>query len=233
MYDASHAFGCRRGGIHIGNFGRAEVFSFHATKFMNCLEGGAVVTNDDALARKIRLMKNFGFSGYDNVIYIGTNGKMNEAAAAMGLTNLVSMNSFIAANRRNWDCYLEGLAGMTGVRLLPCDPRETINFQYVVAEIEAREAPLGRDEVLSVLHAENVLARRYFWPGCHRMEPYRSFFPHASLLLPHTEEVAARVLVLPSGSTIGPEEIQKICSIIRGAMGQADAVRMAMKRKAA
>ena len=91
MFDAAHAFGCTHGGRMIGGFGAAEVFSFHATKFFNTLEGGAVVTNDDQLARKIRLMKNFGFAGYDNVIYIGTNGKMTEAAAAMGLTSLESL----------------------------------------------------------------------------------------------------------------------------------------------
>ena len=92
-------------GRMIGNFGEAEVFSFHATKFFNTFEGGAVVTNDDELAAKMRLMKNFGFAGYDNVIYIGTNGKMSEISAAMGLTGLESLDEFIAANRRNYAAY--------------------------------------------------------------------------------------------------------------------------------
>lgn len=233
MFDASHAFGCSRAGTMVGNFGEAEVFSFHATKFMNCLEGGAVVTNNDTLARKIRLMKNFGFSGYDNVVYIGTNGKMNEASAAMGLTNLDSLNAFISVNRRNYLCYREGLADLPGVRLIVHDPSDTPNYQYVVAEIDDREAPLGRDELLAALHAENVLARRYFWPGCHRMEPYRSYFPHAGLMLPITEEIARRVLVLPTGMTVGIEQIEKICSIIRAALGQAEAVRAALRHVAA
>ena len=85
LFDAAHAFGCSYQGQMIGNFGDAEVFSFHATKFFNTFEGGAVVTNDDELAAKMRLMKNFGFHGYDNVIYVGTNGKMSEVSAAMGL----------------------------------------------------------------------------------------------------------------------------------------------------
>ena len=85
MFDAAHAFGCSYKGRMIGSFGLAEVFSFHATKFLNSFEGGAVVTNDDDLAGKIRLMKNFGFAGYDEVMYIGTNGKMTEVCAAMGL----------------------------------------------------------------------------------------------------------------------------------------------------
>ncbi|WP_255427245.1 DegT/DnrJ/EryC1/StrS aminotransferase family protein [Sphaerospermopsis sp. LEGE 00249] len=95
MFDASHAFGCSHGGKMIGNFGSAEVFSFHATKFMNTFEGGAIVTNDDELNQKLRLMKNFGFAGMDKVIYLGTNGKMSEVSAAMGLTSLESMEDFI------------------------------------------------------------------------------------------------------------------------------------------
>ena len=102
MFDASHGFGCSLGGKLLGGFGECEVFSFHATKFFNTFEGGAVVTNNDALAEKMRLMRNFGFSGYDNVIYPGTNGKMTEMAAAMGLTNLEELDDFVAINRRNY-----------------------------------------------------------------------------------------------------------------------------------
>ena len=93
LFDAAHAFGCSYKGKAIGGFGRCEIFSFHATKFFNTFEGGAVLTNDDALAAKMRLMRNFGFSGYDNVIYIGTNGKMTEVCAAMGLTSLESVEN--------------------------------------------------------------------------------------------------------------------------------------------
>src|SRR4030095_7100920 len=92
LFDAAHAFACTSGGRMIGSFGDAEVFSFHATKFFNTFEGGAITTNDDELASRMRLMKNFGFAGYDNVIYIGTNGKMSEVCAAMGLTSLENLN---------------------------------------------------------------------------------------------------------------------------------------------
>jgi dTDP-4-amino-4,6-dideoxygalactose transaminase len=224
MYDASHAFGCSRQGTMIGNFGRCEVFSFHATKFVNCLEGGAIVTNDDRLAKQIRLMKNFGFSGYDEVIYIGTNGKMNEISAAMGLVNLDSRGDFVRINRRNRAAYADGLSDCPGIELLPSNS-ETCNFQYVVAEVDEDVCPLKRDELIKVLHSENVLARRYFWPGCHRMEPYRSYFPHASLLLPRTEKVANRVLVLPTGSAVGVEDIRNVCSIIHRALIQADQIK--------
>lgn len=228
LFDASHALGVSHRGRMIGQFGDCEVFSFHATKFMNTFEGGAVVTNNEDLARKIRLMKNFGFAGYDKVIYIGTNGKMSEVAAAMGLTNLESLDQFVVINQRNYGLYREGLAGVPGVSLISHETSERCNYQYIVVELNEAEAGLSRDELLKVLQAERVLARRYFWPGCHRMEPYLSHFPHAALLLPQTEKVAGRVLVLPTGTAIGPQEIAGVCGIIRTALAQASAVRTAL-----
>jgi dTDP-4-amino-4,6-dideoxygalactose transaminase len=218
LFDAAHAFGCSHDGTMIGNFGSAEVFSFHATKFFNTFEGGAVATNDDELAEKIRLMKNFGFKGYDNVDHIGTNGKMTEICAAMGLTGFESLDEFIGVNRENYSAYKAGLAGMPGIRLLDYEGQEKLNYQYITLEVEETAAGLTRDELCRLLQSENVLARRYFYPGCHRMEPYRSFFPHAGLLLPNTEFVAERVLVLPTGTSVGPSEIEIVCSIIRHAM---------------
>lgn len=215
LFDASHAFGCSYKGKRIGNFGNAEVFSFHATKFLNAFEGGAVATNDDELASKIRLMKNFGFAGYDNVIYIGTNGKMSEVAAAMGLTGLESVVEFVNVNRRNYETYRGELNGLPGVNMVVYDETVENNYQHIVLEINESHTHITRDELVEVLHAENVLARRYFYPGCHRMEPYRSYFPNAVLLLPETEKLTERVLVLPTGTAINPEDIRKICQIIR------------------
>ena len=231
MYDAAHAFGCSHGGRMIGSFGTCEVFSFHATKFVNSFEGGAVVTNDDALASKMRLMRNFGFAGYDRVTYLGTNGKMPEICAAMGLTSLEAMEDIVAINRRNYDAYRQGLRGLPGVSLINLDPAERQNFQYMVAAVDPGQACLNRDELVAVLHADNVLARKYFWPGCHRMEPYSSFQPNASLLLPETESLAARVVVLPTGQDVTPATVRTICAIIRSAFEQAEAVRSALARK--
>lgn len=218
LFDAAHAFGCSHRGRMIGNFGDAEVFSFHATKFFNTFEGGAVVTNDDELAAKIRLMKNFGFVDYDQVIYIGTNGKMNEVCAAVGLTNLESMESVIRINQRNYEDYLKRLSGLPGVKVVRYNQTERNNYQYVVLEINETETLISRDYLMAILHAENVLARRYFYPGCHRMEPYRSYYPHAGLLLPETERLSDRVLSLPTGTAIESAEVEKICDIIRLAL---------------
>lgn len=225
LFDSAHAFACSYKGRMIGGFGGAEVFSFHATKFLNTLEGGAVVTNDDELARKMRLMKNFGFTYYDHVDYVGTNGKMNEMSAAMGLTNLESMDEFIAVNRRNHDLYRSELGMLPGIRFMKYDETEKCNYQYVVLEIDQDAAGLSRDELQQVLWAENVLARRYFYPGCHRLEPYRSYFPNAGLLLPETERLTGRVLALPTGTAIGPAEVKRICELVRTALAHGLQVR--------
>lgn len=214
MFDASHGFGCSLDGVPLGNFGDCEVFSFHATKFFNTFEGGAVVTNDDRLAEKMRLMRNFGFHGYDHVIYPGTNGKLTEIAAAMGLTNLDELEKFVAINRSNYRVYESEIRSLPGLRLLEFDSRESNNFQYVVLEVEP-EFPVSRDRMIEVLHAENVLARKYFWPGCHNMEPYRSFYPHAGLVLPNTQRVAEQVVVLPTGTAMREEDIRAITSVVR------------------
>jgi dTDP-4-amino-4,6-dideoxygalactose transaminase len=232
MYDAAHAFGCTRRRRAVGGFGACEVFSFHATKFVNSFEGGAVVTNDDTLAEKMRLMRNFGFAGYDQVIYPGTNGKMTEVCAAMGLASLEAMDEFIVANLRNYEAYCEGLRGLPGISVIEYDSKERNNFQYIVVEVDAERAALNRDELIAVLHAENILARKYFWPGCHRMEPYRSFFPNSHLLLPETERVAARVIVLPTGQTLLAEDVCRICGVIRAALAQAEEVRAALRHRA-
>jgi dTDP-4-amino-4,6-dideoxygalactose transaminase len=215
IYDAAHAFGCDHQGRMLGNFGDAEVFSFHATKFFNSFEGGAVVTNDDDLARKMRLMQNFGFVDYDKVVYIGTNGKMSEIAAAMGLTSLESIEDFVAVNYRNYQCYRRELCDVPGVRFLTYDESEHRNYQYIVTEIDEARAGISRDLIMKTLWAENVIARRYFYPGCHRMEPYRSYFPHAGLLLPETEALCQRTLLLPTGTAISEEEVVTICQIIK------------------
>ncbi len=225
MYDAAHAFGCSYQGQMIGNFGAAEVFSFHATKFFNTFEGGAIVTNDPDLAARIQLMTNFGFSGYDEVDSIGTNGKMTEVSAAMGLTNFHSIDDFIRANRRNYQQYQREFADIPGITLLPHDLEERRNFQYIIVEVDAQQSGISRDALVQALHAENVLARRYFWPGCHRVEPYRTLYPGAGRHLPCTEQVAERVMALPTGTAVGEYEIAIIGNIVRTAVANAHSLR--------
>jgi dTDP-4-amino-4,6-dideoxygalactose transaminase len=231
LFDSAHAFGSSHRGRMIGSFGDAEVFSFHATKFLNSLEGGAVTTNDAELAQKLRLMRNFGFSTYDRTDSIGVNGKMNEISAAMGLTNLESMDELIAINRRHYKQYQQELGGLAGINFVLYDENERSNYQYVVLEIEEQKSGISRDHLLELLHAENVLARRYFYPGCHRMEPYRTLYPDAHLSLPQTEFVAARVLTLPTGQAITPDIISRVCAIIRTVLENATEVRKLLEER--
>jgi dTDP-4-amino-4,6-dideoxygalactose transaminase len=230
MFDAAHALGCSYRGRMIGSFGNAEVYSFHATKFMNTFEGGAVVTNDDDLAAKIRLMKNFGFAGFDNVIYVGTNGKMNEVSAAMGLTALDSLDEFIAVNRRNYEQYRRELAQIDGLKMVAYDAAEKNNYQYVIFEVSP-DLGLSRDELVRMLHAENVIARRYFYPGCHRMEPYRTQYPQAGLRLPHTEVLANSIFSLPTGTSIDPDTITTICQLVRLILTHRQEIRACLERR--
>jgi dTDP-4-amino-4,6-dideoxygalactose transaminase len=197
----------------IGGFGDAEVFSFHATKFVNSLEGGAIVTNDDELAQKFKLMRNFGFTSYDQVDSLGINGKMNEVSAAMGLTNLESLSDFIVVNRRNYQQYAKELAGLEGVKLIAYDENESCNYQYVVLEVDPAQTIVTRDELIQVLYRENVLARRYFYPGCHRTAPYNT--TESPLSLPETEWICDRVLSLPTGTAVTPADVTTIGEIIR------------------
>jgi len=215
LFDAAHAFGCSYNGTMTGNFGDAEVFSFHGTKFFNTFEGGAITTNNDDLARDIRLMKNYGFQGYDNVVSIGINGKMSEISAAMGLSSLGSIGNFIETNRRNYLTYKKYLAGIPGVSIMSYDDVEKTNFQYIVIEIDETQARIDRDSLLDILHAENVIARRYFYPGCHEMEPYKTLYPNAKLRLKETCALVRRVLSLPTGMSVGEDEIAVISEILR------------------
>jgi dTDP-4-amino-4,6-dideoxygalactose transaminase len=215
LFDAAHAFGCSFRGKLVGNFGDAEIFSFHATKFLNSFEGGAIATNDDKLAEKIRLMKNFGFAGLDRVIYIGTNGKMNEISAAAGLTALEKIDEIIAANRRNFRQYRRELAGTPGFAMVSYNEKEKCNYQYVVSTVDERKAGISRDNLVRMLRAENVLVRRYFFPGAHKMEPYRSYFPNAGMLLPETERLAGEIISFPTGTSVSKEDITRICELLK------------------
>jgi len=221
LYDASHAFGNSCGGRMIGGFGRAEVFSFHCTKFLQSFEGGAVVTDDDELDAKLRLIRNFGFNGVDNVVSIGTNGKMTEVAAAMGITSLESADEVVAVNTRNRRLYEDALKDVPGISLFRSDVGEQQNHQYLVALVAPSESGLSRDLLVDVLHAENVLARRYFHPGCHRMEPYRTMDPAAGRFLPQTERLSSAVIVLPTGPQLQPDDIALIGDILSLAVDNA------------
>lgn len=222
MFDACHALGVEQLGTPVGGFGRCEVFSFHATKFLNTLEGGAVVTNDDELAEKMRYMRNFGFSGEDCVAHLGTNGKMNEVCAAMGLTLLEDIDVLVGVNEACSREYETTLSDLPGISVLLYPEGGRFNYQHVVAVVDEREAGMTRDELVAALRAENVLARRYFYPGCHRMKPYSAMHEYAGLRLPVTDDIAARVVVFPTGPQVAGGGVQRIGALLRRLLERAE-----------
>ncbi len=219
LFDAAHALGSTSRGRRIGGFGEAEVFSFHATKFVNAFEGGAITTRDGALASRLRSMRSFGMAGGEEIVSAGTNGKMSEISAAMGLTALEHLPELTAINRRNYDAYRRALAGLPGLGVFSFDDAEDHNYQYVVVEVNEEQGGLSRDRLVQILQSENVIAKRYFFPGCHEAEPYRSRDPRAGERLPVTERLTRSVLALPTGTAVGPAQIETIGQILRIALG--------------
>src|SRR5262249_15876974 len=157
VFDAAHALGCTYKGRPIGELGTASVLSFHATKVASAGEGGAIPTRDCQLAARLRYMRSFGFCAYDTVSELGTNAKMNEFSAAMGITSLESLGSFVATNRRNHRAYADRFSSVRSMRLLDYDERERHNYHYVVAELDTESSALRRDDLIEVLHRDNVL----------------------------------------------------------------------------
>ncbi|MCA6215293.1 DegT/DnrJ/EryC1/StrS family aminotransferase [Ideonella sp. B7] len=208
ILDAAHAMGCGHAGRPLGSRGTVEVFSLHATKGLNSLEGGLVTTTDEALAQRIRLMRNFGIPDEDQVSCVGTNAKMNEFSAAVGLCNLDHFDDLCAHNHRLYEAYATALAGVPGLRLVAPAPGEAFSHHYIVLEV-LPGAALDRDQLVRLLRAENVYARRYFRPGCHRGEPYRSR-PGGPPSLPVTDRLSQTLLQLPSGRQLSPDEAQRL-----------------------
>lgn len=222
VFDAAHAFGCTYGGTPIGGFGDAEVFSFHATKYINSFEGGALVTDDDDVAEQARLMRTMGLGPAREVEGPGTVARMSEISAAMGLTSLESMDEIVAANHANHRAYVEELEDVPGVRVRGARPGERANLQYLVVEIEPRDG-IGRDEVHAELLAHGIRSRPYFAPCCHQQEPYRSApARHAPSPLPRSEALSSRVLALPTGTSVGSDEVARVSAVIRATLTAAD-----------
>ncbi len=214
FFDAAHAFGCSYKNKMIGNFGSCEVFSFHATKFFNTFEGGLITTNDSELAHKIKLMRNFGFTGIDKVESVGINAKMTEVCAAFGLTNLLDYNNILDTNKNNYYSYKTNLKGIKGIEILEYSSDELTNYSYIIIKISENEYGISRDKLCDILNSENIVARKYFYPGSHKMEPYLSDDFYEMISLPITEDICKMVLALPTNKNVCEDDIKQICSII-------------------
>ncbi len=207
FFDAAHAFGCSFQGKKIGHYGKCEIFSFHATKAFNTFEGGGIATNDTALATRLRKLNNFGFVGYDNIGDIGINSKMSEINAIQGLVMLKHFPHIIAHNKSNYEVYKKVFSKFPEkIRLL--EHNNDSNFHYVVIEVDNSQL---RDELVNKCAEQNVILRKYFYPGVHRMQPYAS---SKTWILPNTDQLSERVLCLPSGLHVQGNDSEKIATLI-------------------
>ena len=197
----------------LGQIGTASVVSLHATKIIHSLEGGFILTTDDALASKLRLMRNFGFTGYDKVDSLGINAKMNEISALVGYTNTKNWKRIAFHNFQNRKKYKDIIDSIDGISLLQYPEDDINNYHYVVAIIDESVFPLTRDEFVERMHAQNILVRRYFYPGCHLSPVYSEV--NYKYDLPNTDVLSSQVVVFPNGLSINRRTIYKIGRAIR------------------
>ena len=211
IYDAAHAFGVTVNGEGVANFGDATMFSFHATKVFNTIEGGALTFKDSSLKSKINAYKNFGITGYESVEYIGGNAKMNEFQAAMGICNLRNVDQDIAKRKVAFDRYIENLRDIKGIKLF--QPKNGVKSNYAYFPVVFDGFQLSRNEVHVALMNENIFSRKYFYPLTNSLECYKGRFSPEET--PVAKYIAERVLTLPLYADLKLEDIDRVCEIIK------------------
>lgn len=220
-FDSAHAFGAVINNVPIANFGRAEVFSFHATKVLSAGEGGCVTTNDDDVAARLRNIRSSYGAGPIVPVVKTSNGRMSEAQAAIALMSLEDYPAIQARNKMLFDAYSQNLAGIPGVRLLHPANVSFSNYQYAACILDPVEFGLTRDQLLQLLQAENVIARRYFYPGIHRSAGFDAAAKTDAARLPVTEHFCAVGLQLPLGARLDVTDVVRISDIIARAQAVA------------
>lgn len=210
IYDAAHAFGVEKNGIGVANFGDASMFSFHATKVFNTIEGGAVTYKDENLNKILYDIKNFGITGPESVEYIGGNAKMNEFQAAMGICNLRHVDKEIGKRKKVVERYREKLQNIKGIKIIHTP--EGIKENYAYFPVIFDNYKYTRDEVFKKLGEENIIARKYFYPLINDFDCYKE--EYNSKDTPVAKYMADRVLTLPLYADLELEVVDKICDII-------------------
>ncbi|MBI1731272.1 MAG: aminotransferase class I/II-fold pyridoxal phosphate-dependent enzyme [Gammaproteobacteria bacterium] len=214
FYDAAHGVGCTHDGRSLAAFGELAVFSFHATKILGSGEGGCLATDNDDLAQRIRTVRNFHVSESVARVPLRINGKMTEAQAAMGLLGLDHLPRWIQRNRelyeryRTWDS-CRSLGGFVDYAR-----GGQSNCQFCVFDIDSARFAMSRDQLQRLLRSENILARRYFFPGVHRLAPYCTLDPEAGARLRSTEALCGRLLQLPLGTGVTADCVDRITGVL-------------------
>ena len=212
IYDAAHAFGVKKDGVSAACFGDASMFSFHATKVFNTIEGGALCYGDDALRQTISDLKNFGIHGPEEVPFVGGNAKMNEFCAAMGLCNLRHLDAWLAQRKNVVEHYRARLSGVPGLKLNA--PQKGVESNYAYFPVVFDGYRFDRDTAYARLAERGILARKYFYPATNSFDCYRGrpgFEPERT---PIAAYMAARVLTLPLYPELTADEVDQICDIL-------------------
>lgn len=212
IYDAAHAFGVEYKGISSACFGDASMFSFHATKVFNTIEGGAVCYHNDSLVEKLNDLKNFGIHSPEEVVYIGGNAKMNEFQAAMGICNLRHLDSEIKKRKAVVERYRSHLENVDGIKL--CSVRTDVKSNYAYFPVVFDEKIFGanRDEIMDKLAANGIGARKYFYPLTSVSSAFGGKYdPNRT---PIAYDLSQRVLTLPLYADLSLDDVDRICDII-------------------
>jgi hypothetical protein len=212
IYDAAHAFGVQYKGKGIGAYGDASCFSFHATKVFNTIEGGAVCFADEHIQHKLCELRDFGIRDEEHVDRIGTNGKMNEFAAAMGLCNLRHIDEEIKKREKIVKCYRKYLENTDGIQLNPIQEDVVTNYAYFPIVLDDEALGITRDDVYNTLRKNDINARKYFYPIISMFDCYKEQYDAKET--PVALKISERVLTLPLYADLPYREVDKICKII-------------------
>lgn len=212
IFDAAHAFGIKYKGVSVANLGDFSMFSFHATKVFNTIEGGALCYNDLDKTHRLNSLKNFGIEGPESIDNIGGNAKMNEFQAAMGICNLRHIEQEISKRKLVFDRYIERLSDVSGIKL--CSPRKDITPNYAYFPVVFDGYKYTRDEIFLKLQKEGITARKYFYPLTNDCAAYSKLSTAGATKTPIAKHIASRVLTLPMYADLSLEVVDIICDII-------------------
>ena len=219
IYDAAHAFGESIDGKNAALLGDASMFSFHATKVYNTVEGGAVTWNGEDpelswLSDRLYKLKNFGITGKESVEYVGGNAKLNEFCAVMGLCNLRHVDEWIAMRKQVYHHYEERLSGLSGVRLLSIPSNVKLNYAYMPVIFE--EGMKMRDRVYEALSGEGIFPRKYFFPCVNAFKCYEGILRSEDT--PVAKRMSESVLTLPIYPELSEEDVERTCRILKNCL---------------
>lgn len=215
IYDAAHAFGVKKNGVSVLQYGDMSTLSFHATKVYNTIEGGALICRSKEMKEHIDNLKNFGFRGETTVVAPGINSKMDEMRAAYGLLNLKQVDTAIEVRRQVAIRYRKALHGVKGITFFEDMPDVKHNYSYFPIFVDEEKYGMSRDALYENMKTQNVLGRRYFYPLISTFSPYDKYASATPANLPNAYRLADSVICLPMHHTLLEEDIQRVVDCIR------------------